>query len=266
MRGSMSLNQGLSRSLIILTAALMPLTGCVRMAVMPVADAEIDLPIAEPRPTDTIDVPIEKDRTKLYRVGANDILQIEVAKDPTIKGLYTVNGEGQVLIPYVGPVAVADLTTKEIESKLNTELATYIREPGTIVGVSEHRSKVVWVVGQVNSPGPVTMRADMMTLQEAVFAAGLFTTDAAIKRTRVITPDYEHPIVREINLTDVLLRGKMRENMLLQPNDIVFIPDRYSTHLTSAIRELLAPIQDVADFNARLEAGGFGSNNNNNND
>ena len=264
MRGKTSLTRGLSRNMMILGAGLLSLTGCVRMAVMPTADPEIDMEIAVPRPTDQIDVPLEKDRTKLYRVGANDVLQIAVAKDPAIKGLYNVNGEGQVLIPYIGPVAVADLTVKEIESKLNTELATYINNPEAIVGVSEHRSKVVWVVGQVNSPGPITMRADMMTVQEAVFAAGLFTTDAAIKRTRVITPDYDHPIVREINLTDVLLRGKMRENMLLQPNDVVFVPDRYSTHLTSAIRELLAPIQDVADFNARLEAGGFGNDDNNN--
>lgn len=258
MRGT----KGLILNLTMLAALAMPMNGCVRMAVMPEADPEIDLPLAAPRPYDKADFPLEKESTSLYHVGPDDVLKIDVPKDPTINGLYTVNGEGQVLLPYVGPVPVADLTTKEIESKVNNELSKYINKPDTIVGVDKHMSKKVWVIGQVTTPGPIQMKADSMTLQEAIYAAGLFTSDAAIKRTRVITPDYENPIVREVNLTEVLYRGKTRENILLQPNDVIYVPDRMSTHLTAAIRELLMPIQDVADFNARLEAGGFGNNNN----
>ena len=101
------------------------------------------------------------------------------------------------------------------------------------------------MVGQVAKPGPLTMRADMLTLEEAIFGAGLPTSEAAMARTLVVRPDLNHPLVYEIDLTDIIYKGKLRENILLKPNDRVYVPSRYSTNLRAAIREVLGPYEEI---------------------
>lgn len=230
--------------------------GCVRMDVMPKPDPQATAPLSRPMPADQADVQLVKDPTKIYRIGPKDVLQIDVRKDPSLTRPYTVTAEGNVLLPNIGPVRVAELTTQEVEAELNRLLEQFIREPDVKVGIQDYQSKVVYVVGQVANPGPQVMRADMLTLQEAIFGAGLPLGDAAPKRTRVITPDDENPVVRQIDLTDILYRGRMGENVLLRPNDIVYVPSRYSTNVSAAIRELLVPFNDINDFRYRSNVGG----------
>lgn len=256
-----------------LLAAGLLTPGCLRLNVMPQATAGMTVPMSEPRPVANLNVPHEKDPTSIYRIGARDVLRIDVRKDPAISQPtgYTVTEEGNVLLPYIGPVNVADLTAADAEKKLNTLLAQYIRDPEAKVGIQDYRSKFVYVVGQVARPGRVIMRADMLTLQEAVFQAGLPTPDAALQRTKVITPSYENPVVRQIDLTDIIYKGRMAENILLKPGDYVYVPAKQSSNLTAAIADLIRPIDEVVSvgYRASYSGGngwfGFGGNNNNNN-
>jgi polysaccharide biosynthesis/export protein len=232
----------------ILLAGAAILTGCVRMQVLPTGAPGLRMPLSEPRPVANLDVPHSKDPSKIYRIGPRDVLRIDVRKDPTltIATGYPVTEEGNILVPNIGPVQVANLTTREVEDKVNSILSQYIREPDVKVGVMQYLSKVIYVVGQVNRPGRQVMRADMLTLQEAIFDAGLPASEAAMQRTKVITPDPQHPVVRQIDLTDILYKGKMSENILLKPNDIVYVPARYSSNLSAVIAELTRPIDQVS--------------------
>lgn len=243
------------------------LAGCLRMDVLPKPKPGTTVAMSEPRPVDRLAVPKEKSPTQVYRIGMGDILRIDVRKDPAItqQGGYMVTAEGNVLLPYVGAVPVANLTASEAEQKLNNLLSQYIREPDAKIGILDYRSKFVYVVGQVARPGRYIMRADMLTLNEAIFMAGLPTPDAAMSRTKVITPAEEAPIVREIDLTEIVFKGKMAENMLLQPNDIVYVPAKQSSNLTAAFFDFVRPFQPLADLVARVSWASFATNNNNNN-
>jgi polysaccharide export outer membrane protein len=245
--------------------------GCLRVNVMPQPKHEVVASMSEPKPVDRLVVPREKDPTKQYRIGPRDVLRIDVRKDPAISqvGGYMVTEEGNILLPYIGAVQVADLTSSEAEKKLNTLLAEYIREPDAKVGLLDYRSKYIYVVGQVARPGRQIMRADMMTLQEAVFNAGLATPDAALTRAKVITPADEYPIVLQIDLTNIIFKGRMAENIMLQPGDIVYVPAKQSANLTAAIIDLIRPATVVAgtarDITDAYNNIRYGNNNNNNN-
>lgn len=238
------------------------LSGCVRMAVLPKADESITGAMSQPRQVDKLKVPLERDPTKVYRIGARDAIRVDVRKDPSLSQTYFVTEEGNILLPNIGPLQVANLTTQEIQTRLNGILAQYIREPEVKVGVQDYRSKTISVVGQVRNQGPQIMRADMLTLQEAIFNAGLITPEAAPQRTQVITPDPENPVVRQIDLSDIIYKGKMRENILLKPGDIVYVPARYSVNLAAAIHDLLRPANEPVDLYYRLQ---YANNNNNDN-
>lgn len=196
----------------------------MKLNVLPGAKQQLTAPLSAPREGSQLEYELTKPANRIYRVGPKDVLQVDVRKDPTLTKTYTVTAEGNILLPNIGALRVAELTASEIESRLNETLSAYIREPDAKVGVQDYQSKVIYVVGQVANPGPQPMKADMLTVQEAVFGAGLPTPEASLKRTHVITPDYEKPVVRQVNLNDILYKGRMADNILLRPNDIVYVP------------------------------------------
>lgn len=257
----------LSAGLILLVALTM---GCLRVNVMPKAQSELTVGMSEPRPVDNLKVP-KMDVAHQYQIGPLDILRIDVRKDPTISQQpgYLVTDEGNVVLPYIGSVQVVDLTVTQAEEKLNKLLSEYIREPDVKVGILQYRSKFIYVVGQVARPGKIYMRADQLTLQEAMFMAGLPTPDAAPNRTKIITPSETQPIVRQVDTTNLIYKGRMAENMLLKPYDIVYVPAKQSANLTVAIFDLIRPFYAVTDFIYRASLANYANqnvNDNNNND
>ena len=243
------------KNLLIIAGLLILMTGCLRVPVIPTAKPTITSHISVPRPYDLANVPLEKDPTKIYRIGARDVLRLDVRKEPSLSDSYTVTAEGNILLPNIGPIRVMELTGSEVEEMLDQVLAQYIREPEVAVGIKEYNSKVIYVVGQVARPGPQIMRADMLTLQEAIFGAGLPTRLANLHRTRVITPDVTNPVVRQIDVGDIIYKGKMAENILLSPDDIVYVPSKISGSVSQAIRDVLRPVDDVGSvrFRARFD-------------
>jgi polysaccharide export outer membrane protein len=228
--------------------AMLAAGGCVRMNVLPTAEEGTVEPMAQPNPVDKLPVELTRDPTIPYRVGPEDVLRVDVRNDPELNGLYTVTAEGNILLPNIGPVMVDEMTTDEIRENLVIILSEYIKEPDVKVGVQDYLSKIVYVMGQVRRPGEVNMNADQLTVYEAVVAAGLPTTDAALDRTRVITPGVEKALVRQINLAEVLYEGLYEENVLLAPGEIVYIPAKYNTNLAGVVSELLRPMGAVADL------------------
>ncbi|MCE5230549.1 polysaccharide biosynthesis/export family protein [bacterium] len=263
------LNRSLAGMMLLLPVFAI-MCGCMRVNVLQaqLPQPGITQPVAEPRPSAQLAIPTEKDPTRHYRVGPKDVLRVDERSDPEISNTYTVTAEGNILLPYIGPVKVADLTVDEIRENLKKVLGDYgIRTPNPQVGVQTYLSKVVYVVGQVATPGPIIMNADMLTVQQAVVAAGFPTPDAALKKTKVITPHPVNPVVREVNLDDILYRGKMEHNMMLSPGDYVYIPAKYNVNLGGAIDELIRPFQGISDLYYRMSFynnGGYGGYNNNN--
>ena len=248
----------------LLAVSLMLAPGCVKMKIMETRE-EVRRPVAEPRMIQEVSYPLEKDPTRRYRVGPKDVLFIDERQDPELTKNYVVTAEGNILLPYLGALKVSELTAEQIQEAVNGALTEYIRSPDAKVGIAEYNSKVVYVLGQVNKPGPIVMNADALTVQEAVIAAGFPTPDASLKRTRVITPAMYNPIVLQVNLDEILYRGVMEENVMLEPGDYVFVPSRYNVNLAGAIEELLRPIQGISDLYYRSQfyesGGGYGGGN-----
>jgi polysaccharide export outer membrane protein len=239
------------KTLVIFLGLAAMTTGCMRADVLHKPQPGITVPLSKPRPATQQELELVKSPTRIYRIGPRDVIRVDVRKDPTLSQAYQVTAEGNILLPNIGTLRVADLTSSEVEARLNEMLSTYIREPDAKVGVQDYQSKVIYVVGAVANPGPQPMKADMLTVQEAIFGAGLPTPDASLKRTHVITPDYTTPTVVQVDLDDIIYKGKMKENILLRPNDIVYVPSRYSTNFSAAIKELLVPFNDINDFRFR---------------
>jgi polysaccharide export outer membrane protein len=177
-----------------------------------------------------------------YEIGPQDILRVTVYGHEDLTQTVLVQADGTFTFPLVGRVRADKMTTKQLEQKVTTLLATgFVRNPQVTVVVQEFRSKTVFVVGEVARPGTYPL-SGKLTLVEVLAKAGPVTANAGaevlVVRPRPGTP-VEGPVlpaqlqgkaaengnaeVIRINVRD-LQAGILDKNVELKPNDTVFVP------------------------------------------
>lgn len=110
---------------------------------------------------------------KDYKVGPEDLLDIEVYGQETLKRELRVNGQGFITMPLVGPVKVAGLTTQQIEARLEQQYGeNYLRNPQITVSVKEYHHQRVAVTGAVDKPGSYEIIGPRSLLEVLSLAGG----------------------------------------------------------------------------------------------
>ena len=133
--------------------------------------------------------------TQIYSVGANDVLDIQIAGKPSREStLFTVNSGGLLEYPLAGePVAVVGLTTREISVLLRQQIKVF-ENPTVVVTVRDYASHAVTVTGFVASPGRKILRRDAVPLY-AMLAEALVLPEAG---RATITRAGRAPIVADL--------------------------------------------------------------------
>jgi protein involved in polysaccharide export with SLBB domain len=151
-------------------------------------------------------------------LGPGDEIAIRVYLHQDLDGTYTVSPTGTIMFPLVGEFPCEGLTATDLATRLRSRLADgYLRDPHVIVTVKTFNSKKVYVLGQVRKPGRFAF-ADGMSVVEAVTLAGGFAPLAEKNYTIVTRNDRRIPVPVE-----KIMQG-LAKNFLLQPGDIVYIP------------------------------------------
>ncbi len=146
---------------------------------------------------------------KDYQVGPEDQLIIIIYGQEKLNRELRVNGQGEIAMPLVGVVKVADRTPQEIENLL-TELydARFLVNPQISVKVKEFRHQRVAVTGAVDKPGSYEIIGPR-TLLEVLSMAGGFSGRSGAAAGDVIN------VIRHQNAPD--LARTMKAGGKVQP-------------------------------------------------
>ena len=156
-------------------------------------------------------------------LGAGDVIEVRVYREPDLSGVYQVGSEGDVAFPLCQRVVVSGLTANAAADRFRDCLAAgFIRDPQVTVVVKEYNSKKVFVFGEVQKPGTFTFQ-DGMSIVQAVTAAGGFTRSASQNATSVTRRVKGQEVRVRVHVQDIAL-GKA-PNFTLEPGDIVFVPE-----------------------------------------
>jgi protein involved in polysaccharide export with SLBB domain len=157
-------------------------------------------------------------------LGPGDLVEVRVFQEPDHSGIWRVSPEGTIDYPLCGKVALEGSTTSTAADSLRECLTRYLRRPQVSVLIREYNSKKIFVFGEVQKPGTFPHDGEM-TIIQAITLAGGFTKLAAKNSTNVtrIVEGQERKI--RVPVEDI---GVGREkNFLLQPGDIVFVPESF---------------------------------------
>jgi polysaccharide export outer membrane protein len=158
--------------------------------------------------------------------------------------------DGTINIPLIGVVRIAGLTQREASDLLSREYSRYIRHAHVTIEVLNKR---VFVLGEVNNPGRVDIVEDTGNLLEAIANTGGMTVSAARDKIRIIRGTQYNPIVKNVDLTKVASLGS--GNLVLHPNDVVYIAPNELKQRNLAIEEALPGINFVQSILGALFTG-----------
>ena len=164
-----------------------------------------------------------------YKIGVDDRLQISVWRNPDLSVTVPVRPDGMISMPLVGDVQAGGRTPNQVADAIRTKLSLYIRDPNVTVIPTELRSHEflsrVRVTGAVRTARSMPYRQGM-TVLDAVLEAGGLSDFAAPNRARLYRKIDHRTEVLEIELGDILNKGKLETNVMLVPGDIVTVPER----------------------------------------
>jgi polysaccharide biosynthesis/export protein len=158
-----------------------------------------------------------------YRIARGDKLRVEVYKDTYLSQSVQVRPDGRITLPLAGDIVAAGLTSNELRDRIGTTLREYVANPVVTVIVVEVVDPVVYVMGEINQPGPVPMRGPMTVLQ-ALAVAGGFKEFADTKGIRILrrTPDGSSVQTIPFNYKDAVKSNA--QVVYLREGDTVVVP------------------------------------------
>jgi polysaccharide biosynthesis/export protein len=159
-----------------------------------------------------------------YVIGANDVLAINVWKEPDISRSVPVRSDGKISLPLVGELQAGGQTPQQLEQEITKRLQSYISEPEVTVIVTDSKSQKVNILGMVARPGAYLLTSST-TVLDAIAMAGGFKDFAKQKSIYVLrqAPDGTQKRI-PFNYKDVIKGKNAEQNVRLQAGDTVVVP------------------------------------------
>src|SRR6476661_6969810 len=163
------------------------------------------------------------------RLGANDFVSFRVVEDRDNESQHLrINDSGELEVPYVGLVPASGRTCRELAYSVKAALEREYYYHATVIIAVDHVSEKsrgkVYVYGNVKGQGPQEIPADeTYTVSKAIIRAGGFGDFANKRKVRVTRKDGK---VFEVDLKRVIEQGHTDEDIVLQPDDQIQVPQR----------------------------------------
>ncbi|MEO0422231.1 MAG: SLBB domain-containing protein [Pseudomonadota bacterium] len=203
-----------------------------------------------------------------YVVGPSDVILISLYGSQNESFELTVDREGRVLVPQIGPVTVAGLPLDQVRDEIRTQVSEQMIGVNTTVTIKRLRAIQVLMAGDVKGHGVLTVDS-LTTITNALLLSGGVEENGSLRGVQL---KRDGRVVTTLDLYDLLLRGDTRNNQRLRDGDAVFVPPigpvvgvegavnrpaRYELRGETTVEQLLALAgglsADARLDNARLE-------------
>lgn len=157
-----------------------------------------------------------------YRIGPGDTILIQLYGKESISHELTVNREGVITIPDLGPLTVTGMSYEELKSFIKDKVSERMIGMQAAVSMGELRSMQVFVLGEAYQPGAYTV-SSLTTISQAIIAAGGFSDIGSLRNVQLKRAG---ETIVTFDVYDLLISGDGSKDRILQPGDAVFIPPR----------------------------------------
>lgn len=182
-----------------------------------------------------------------YRIQPGDTVEFLLYREqaPTVQTplRLTVQPDGKVMIPYVGPLHAAERTSKDFFGEVCIRLKEIFNSP--IVphfSLTVYQSRTVQVLGFVRTPGQFALTNAMRATDALARAGGLRLPEAAPNSTLLLRRCEETETSYHIQFSDILSSKDPKTNLELMPGDVIYVPPTPFRKVALFLEDILSPI------------------------
>ena len=178
-----------------------------------------------------------------YIIKIGDKFKISLFGGFTLETSLTVDINGSIIIPNVGKYQAAGSTYSDLSSNIKNDISN--KYPGTesFLSLESLRSKQVFALGNVRSPGTYALNA-FGTALNALISSGGVKDNSSLRSLEVIR---KNNVIEQIDLYDLLINGNMSSaDFVLNDGDSILVKGLQSS--VSMIGEVIRPaIYEIQD-------------------
>jgi polysaccharide export outer membrane protein len=158
-----------------------------------------------------------------YFIAPEDVLIIDVWKEPEISRTVPVRRDGKISLPLLNDVQAAGLTPTQLSSEIVEKLRATVIHPQVTVIVAQMSSQRIYILGQVPRGGAYPLVPGMTAVQALSIAGGL-TPFAKGKKIYVMRIENGENKMFPINYKEVVAGHVPQQNIQLKPGDTIVVP------------------------------------------
>ncbi|HKE08116.1 MAG TPA: polysaccharide biosynthesis/export family protein [Candidatus Acidoferrum sp.] len=166
-----------------------------------------------------------KQRNPRYRIQADDVLELSFRYTPEFDQEVTVQPDGFVELKGLqNDLHIQGLTVPEVIEALKHAYVDVLHDPVISVVLRDFEKPYFVAGGQVGKPGKYDLRGATSATQAIAIAGGF--VDFAKNKQVLLFRRYSDDMVevKVLNLKRVLKNKDPREDLMLQPGDMLYVP------------------------------------------
>ena len=163
------------------------------------------------------------DMENRYIIVPEDVLRIDVWRNPSISVTVPVRSDGKISVPLVNDIQAAGLTPEELRNEIAKDLVKFIEDPTVSVIVEAINSLRITISGNVNAPG-VYKVGGSLSLLEAVSLAGGLSEYGDGKKVRILRREDSGEKMYQVNYKEAIEGQDMSQNIRILPGDSIIVP------------------------------------------
>jgi polysaccharide export outer membrane protein len=171
--------------------------------------------------------PVLEERHPRYVLQREDVLLLTFPLTPELNQTLTIQPDGYINLQNSGGLYAKGLTVPQLIDAVKKAYIGVLHDPIVDIDLQDFQKPLFTVSGQVGKPGQYELRSDL-TVAEAIAVAGGMTMMTA--KTQVFlfhrsSKDWYE--VKKVNLKDILNGKHVNEDPVIQPGDMVYVPEKF---------------------------------------
>lgn len=193
-------------------------------------------------------LPLEYDAEEVYLLRRGDLVEVTVLFYPELATKSTVRPDGMITAPGVGDVFALGRRPTEVAADIEAYYSTLLRDPTTTVNVAKFGAREAYVMGEVNKPGAINLE-QRTTLTQALAKSGSMTEYAKMSTVVLLRRKSANSAqAYRLDLRGVLDGKSLAADIILQPDDVVYVPETYISSMERFIDQVFNGLRPVPDL------------------
>jgi protein involved in polysaccharide export with SLBB domain len=157
-----------------------------------------------------------------YILNNGDSVEIRFSYNAEMNDRVTIRPDGYISMAMIGDLQAGGKTPAQLSADITASYRRFLRNPEAVVVVREFANRRVYVSGEVQTPGVLTLSGPL-TVAQAVASSGGAKAAAALDSALLLRYRGTNKASVQVVKLKQILKGKA-DDFLLQPFDVIYLP------------------------------------------